>query len=69
MTVDLPGCTLMQMVVMALRAACMQFGSAVRMIVRVVKMNILDPLLTLAATADAAHHTTSISLSRISSPP
>ena len=41
---------------------------AVGMLMRVVVRNILDPLLALAATAGAAHQTTSISLSRISSP-
>ena len=40
-----------------------------RMIVRVIVTKILDPLFALAATAGATHHTTSISLSRISSPP
>ena len=69
MTVDLPSCILMQMAVMALQAACMQFDRAVRMIVRLVKMKILDPLLALAAAAGTAHQTTSISLRRISSPP
>ena len=41
---------------------------AVGVVVRVI-VNIFDPLVALAATADAAHHTTSISLSRIASPP
>src|SRR5664280_341695 len=41
---------------------------AVGMLMRVVVRNILDPLLALVATAGAAHHTTSISLSSISSP-
>ena len=68
MTVDLPTYILMQMVVMSLHAACMQSDNAVRMIVCLVKMQILDPLLALAAAAGAAHQTTSISLSRISSP-
>ena len=39
----------------------------VKMLMKV--MWILDPLLALTATADAAHQTTSISLSRISLPP
>jgi hypothetical protein len=39
------------------------------MIVRLVRMKVLDPLLALAAAAGAAHQTTSISLRRISSPP
>ena len=43
--------------------------AVIGMIVRLVKMNILDPLLALAAAAGAAHQTTSISLRRISSPP
>jgi hypothetical protein len=37
--------------------------------IRVVMMKILDAFLALAATAGAAHQTTSISLSRIWSPP
>jgi hypothetical protein len=41
----------------------------VGMFVRLVRMQILDSFVALAATAGAAHHTTSISLSRISSPP
>ena len=69
MTVDLPRSILMQMVVIALHAACMQSHNAVRMIVRLVNKRILDPLLALAAAAGATHQTTSISLRRISSPP
>ena len=41
----------------------------VRVVVAVIVMKILDPLFALAATAGATHHTISISLSRISSPP
>jgi hypothetical protein len=57
------------LMVMAIKAAGVQFSDPVRMLVRLQMMQILDLRFALATTADAAHHTTSISLSRISSPP
>jgi hypothetical protein len=68
-TVIVSGSMLMRMVMIAIGAICVELVYGVRMVVRFTMVQILDPLFALAAAADAAHHTTSISLSRISSPP
>jgi len=69
MTVIVTGSMLMRMVMIAIGTICVELVHGVRMVVRFTMMQILDPLFALAAAAGAAHHTTSISLSRISSPP
>ena len=59
---------LMRMAVIGF-GTCVQVRHLMRMIVRLEVVQVLDLLLALTATADTAHHTTSISFSRISSPP
>jgi len=68
-TMIVSGSMLMRMVMIAVGAICVELVYRMRMVVRFTVMQILDPLFALAAAAGAAHHTTSISLSRISSPP
>ena len=67
--VTMSGSMLMRKVMIAIGVICVELVYGVRMVVRFTMVQILDPLFALAAAAGAAHHTTSISLSRISSPP
>ncbi len=69
MRVIVSGGTLMRTVMIAIGAICVELVYGVRMVVRFTMMQILDPLFALATAAGATHHATSISLSRISSPP